>query len=705
MLELLCVIVGVTEWAFSVEVDETKSVDNLKGVIKNAKRNALTGINASDLQLFTAKTTDGKWLESNDPDVIKTTSGDIPEQVKKFLKDGIDPAKDIANVFQDAPTTMTIHVLVVAPNQVRTPTWPWTLATKPCPVLNFLDNDSVIHIPEEYAQGSGLVVDKDGLYLYLRPELKKQWAALHDNVVKTYAAQWIVGPPGTGKSCAAFAFACSLKRDGDWDILWIHCSKDVVLGNSLFCILFRGDSDKRTCVVGRSQLSSLLLSLQKNAVLFLDGYVKAQHELSVLEACGLWHLANKQCHRVVVVTSMVSLGKDFRPDRYAKIQSTTESSLESLAISRPTVSEETSSKINDQQQFMLPSWTWEDYEQALANDVFFEHVRSKFTDSDGDIKLEERYELLKAKFFVAGGCACMMFGMSSEEAMDLLRWAIPAARNITQYVDSSMGVYSDSVVNQVLSWYGDPPVNARLVSEFVAREFAFTLGLQKLLCLVGHPVINGYAFKMWFFAALIHGGVHCHFYQGGQLKEVVWKAENAFKSVISDLNAISSSICPVKRFDPRGVLPLNHREQWLAPISWKQGGYDAVYIESLELTTDEADIKASKAGFTQKMLVRFVQVTCSTTRSFKVRFFKDLLTRLFNESVWLDVVEVCFVVPVENMAEFHVPTNDNDFKREALTAFGSDFPTSISIQVLGLNYVLNDEVGTVSVGQKRKRNS
>eukprot|EP00644_Phytophthora_capsici_P010267 jgi/Phyca11/49590/gw1.51.244.1 len=115
MLELLCVIVGVTEWAFSVEVDETKSVDNLKGVIKNAKRNALTGINASDLQLFTAKTTDGKWLESNDPDVIKMTSGDIPKQVKKLLKDVIDPVKDIGSVFQDAPTTMTIHVLVVAP--------------------------------------------------------------------------------------------------------------------------------------------------------------------------------------------------------------------------------------------------------------------------------------------------------------------------------------------------------------------------------------------------------------------------------------------------------------------------------------------------------------------------------------------------------------------------------------------------------------
>ncbi|KAK1928910.1 hypothetical protein P3T76_015550 [Phytophthora citrophthora] len=113
MVKLFCAVVGAVGSAFEVDIAEDASVSALKEAIKNKKKNALDGVDPDDLQLFLAKTADGGWLRSDDPDVTSMRSGAIPEQVKKLLNEEIDPAEEIGDLFGGAPTKKTIHVLVV----------------------------------------------------------------------------------------------------------------------------------------------------------------------------------------------------------------------------------------------------------------------------------------------------------------------------------------------------------------------------------------------------------------------------------------------------------------------------------------------------------------------------------------------------------------------------------------------------------------
>ncbi|KAE8964910.1 hypothetical protein PR002_g28839 [Phytophthora rubi] len=114
MVKLFCAIVGVAGSAFSVRVDESDSVDDLKVMIKARKPDTIKG-EADKLQLFLAKTADGKWLPSNDPDVVAMRSGAVSEKVQNLLNGQIDPAEEIADVFVPAPQKKEIHVLVVVP--------------------------------------------------------------------------------------------------------------------------------------------------------------------------------------------------------------------------------------------------------------------------------------------------------------------------------------------------------------------------------------------------------------------------------------------------------------------------------------------------------------------------------------------------------------------------------------------------------------
>ncbi|KAL7996359.1 hypothetical protein Plhal703r1_c39g0136281 [Plasmopara halstedii] len=118
MVKLFCAIVGVAGSAFSVEIDEGKTVDELKKAIKeeNSDDPILKNVAPKNLQLFLAKK-DGAWLKSKDPAVIAMRSGGVPEQVKALLDVEMDPADEIGDLFGDAPTKKTIHVLVVVLTQ------------------------------------------------------------------------------------------------------------------------------------------------------------------------------------------------------------------------------------------------------------------------------------------------------------------------------------------------------------------------------------------------------------------------------------------------------------------------------------------------------------------------------------------------------------------------------------------------------------
>ncbi|CAH0478589.1 unnamed protein product [Peronospora belbahrii] len=66
MIKLFCGIVGVPGRVLSVDIDVNQSVGDLKKAIQVKKPNELKNVDADELQLFLAKTTDGKWLSDED---------------------------------------------------------------------------------------------------------------------------------------------------------------------------------------------------------------------------------------------------------------------------------------------------------------------------------------------------------------------------------------------------------------------------------------------------------------------------------------------------------------------------------------------------------------------------------------------------------------------------------------------------------------
>ncbi|KAE9106820.1 hypothetical protein PF005_g13298 [Phytophthora fragariae] len=105
-----------------------------------------------------------------------------------------------------------------------------------------------------------------------------------------------------------------------------------------------------------------------------------------------------------------------------------------------------------------------------------------------------------------------------------------------------------------------------------------------------------------------------------------------------------------------------------------------------------------------KIFVRIVQVTRSETPSFKVEYYKDLLTRFtVRQSMWLHAVEVCFVAPSDVVSEFTLPVDEATFRREGVEpVFHSKIvATDICIRVVALE----NEMWRPKVGLKRfKRN-
>ncbi|GMF36169.1 unnamed protein product [Phytophthora lilii] len=118
MVKLFCAIVGVAGSAFSVRVDESDLVDDLKDAIK-AKNPATITCDAKDLQLFLAKTEGGAWLDGAGAAAVALDErGGHPQGCVQM-----DPLLWLKNVkyFGDSfqPGEGQVHVLVVVPGHVR----------------------------------------------------------------------------------------------------------------------------------------------------------------------------------------------------------------------------------------------------------------------------------------------------------------------------------------------------------------------------------------------------------------------------------------------------------------------------------------------------------------------------------------------------------------------------------------------------------
>jgi Crinkler effector protein N-terminal domain len=116
-LKLFCVIVGEEGDAFSVKIEDSKTVSDLKEAIAVKQKYNFA---ASKLQLYLA-VKDGAWLISKSDEVKELKEGKMTSVVEalthKNLKlQGEDDLDEVLKGMQE-PTSGEIHVLVVLPKQ------------------------------------------------------------------------------------------------------------------------------------------------------------------------------------------------------------------------------------------------------------------------------------------------------------------------------------------------------------------------------------------------------------------------------------------------------------------------------------------------------------------------------------------------------------------------------------------------------------
>ncbi|KAI9906126.1 hypothetical protein PsorP6_014137 [Peronosclerospora sorghi] len=115
MVKLYCAVVGVKGSAFSVKIDASESVGELKEAIATKQKYDFA---TSKLQLFLAWK-NGAWLESRSNDVEKLKQGELTTAIEELTKEnkqvqGEDGLQEVLNG-KPPPKLKQIHVLFIVP--------------------------------------------------------------------------------------------------------------------------------------------------------------------------------------------------------------------------------------------------------------------------------------------------------------------------------------------------------------------------------------------------------------------------------------------------------------------------------------------------------------------------------------------------------------------------------------------------------------
>ncbi|GMF28390.1 unnamed protein product [Phytophthora fragariaefolia] len=211
MVKLFCRFVGEAGNAIPVDVRENETVGDLT---RKFATNAQYAGRVDKMQLFLAKTADGAWLPSNDPDVVAMRSGAVSEKVQNLLNGQFDPAEEIADVFVPAPQKKQIHVLVVVPKQgTSVPTVSQDGVFDHCSDP-FFSQFSTVDQVGDWLNFSSLLPLTRRQKLYIRSSYRviADQALLNPdgNMVK-YAV--VTGTPGVGKSVFVYYVMWRLIKD------------------------------------------------------------------------------------------------------------------------------------------------------------------------------------------------------------------------------------------------------------------------------------------------------------------------------------------------------------------------------------------------------------------------------------------------------------------------------------------------------------
>jgi len=488
----------------------------------------------------------------------------------------------------------------------KQPRYSWKRMNLPSPLFKMDPESKTFKFGANFLSDFELVSNAERLILYCRSMFNDQIDFLTQTVIEKGRVGYVFGPPGTGKSSTALAFASMLNRE-EWTVTWIRLSRISLP----VCVRIEEDSKSvrsLRCADYYSELDEILneeVEEQTKHIVFLDG-MTTKH-LKAEQMCISWRKQNKTNRRLVIVSSMSSRWK-------AKAHE---------------------DDVNDIDKFIAYSWTQREYLDAIQNDALFQSIRGNL-DSSGapgvaSAKDDSRVELVQSKFYFAGGSARFMFEYSTGRVIDELDDSIAATSNALTYSSGEVGARSNGVINRLFGSYKsivDGREKIVIVSQQAASALAIAGGPVLIKNLVSslhqdwNPAVDGWVLEMLFFARLKHGGVDL---------------------LDSDKNPIDKWCeANIRRFDPCNIATLCFPQTdigvWLKPVRWNQGGYDGVFLDQ------------------KKKTVRFIQVTRSETHSLKLEYFYSFLSMLMESEASFEIesLEIVFLVDVKKLSKFRI---------------------------------------------------
>ncbi|CAM6089613.1 unnamed protein product [Calypogeia fissa] len=440
------------------------------------------------------------------------------------------------------------------------------------------EESSSFRLLDLFLENSGLEM-KLPRTLFCRSEFWKQFEFL-DKVLHTprpeskngenpYYNGWILGSPGTGKSKTTLAFMSTIDRV-HWAITWIHLSS---VDAACYQVV---DNDNR--ILHKRRLESPPEHIRR---IILEEPDVNRHHIMVVD--GIW---NDEPHRQVR-----SICLDWVQEKYEERRLVFVSSMASRGKAKPVEDSRFGAE-----EFAVDSWNLDDYIHAVKNDDFYNDIQ-EMLDASGCENLRSREDLLKSKYFFAGGCPRLMFDYKTAKVMQILQSALSAVGDLMACVKNFHGKRSEDDINMEFIFAYDVKCRMRLasfISKYAATLVAKRKGPEIIKGLTGvlseylNPSMRGWLVEMWFFASL--PAEDFKFEVNGE--ETTWP-----KSTFID-------------FDPRSITEVPNDAVWWKPIKWNEGGYDAVYVNK------------------NSNLVRFVQVTTAERHSLKLECFHTLMDKL-----------------------------------------------------------------------------
>jgi hypothetical protein len=369
------------------------------------------------------------------------------------------------------------------------------------------------------------------LMLYCRPTFHAQFKFMREKVLDGGHLGWILGPPGSGKSTTAVAFASTVNRS-EWIVTWIHVENIM----DLDCVRLVGEERKTriTTVAGVDEV--LQVDDSKKHLLLVDGWTAADSFIDLTAKCHRWLRGDPGKRRLAFVCSVASRGK---------IHEGTDIRMRAM-------------------EFNVWSWTLDEYHTAIEDDEVWRNVAPRL-DAATVLPGEEmsRAAMVDAKYHYAGGSCRHMFGFDTVTVMENLSRAVDSLDDAATLATS--GQRSSSSINRLHAMFKRPSgvgAVSPVISQYAATLIATRCGSEAIKKFMSthrdssNPALDGWMLEMVFFASLRKGGLALVDATG---TEVDWG-----ESVVVTADDVPglSSAHPV----------------WIKPEKWNQGGYDAIMV-------------------------------------------------------------------------------------------------------------------------------